>query len=278
MLDDGYRYFVELGPHPALVSSIKAVATTANIPVVAVGSLRRDEAGHDSMLRNLAQLYVSGYDPDWSKQFPEGTLLDLPTYAFEPDRHWLTPAQNTSVGGQSGRPFAQLHIEASDEPDRHLVQAEIDLRDSRFAYLADHRIAGAVWLPAAAFVEMALEASALLHPSDAVRLSELRFERALELRADESVRLQMVVQPPADDETQAFTIASRPLSADVRTAWTQHVKGLIAPEEAGDVESAEPFAALRDRCVDEVDISGLYAALAAAGVEYRDAFQGLEAG
>ncbi|HEV2344044.1 MAG TPA: SDR family NAD(P)-dependent oxidoreductase, partial [Actinocrinis sp.] len=283
MVDDGYRYFVEVGPHPTLVSKVKSIGTQSDIRVTAVGSLRRDEDGDNSMLRNFAQLYSAGLDPDWSKQFPEGTLLDLPTYAFEPDRHWSTPARAASTGPDTA-PFAQLHVEASDEPDRHLVQAEIDLGDSRFAYLADHRVAGAVWLPAAAFVEMALEASVLLkirsEPAGAVRLAELRFERALQLRADEPVRLQLIARPPAVDGTRAFTIASRP-SADSRAPWTQHVRGLIVPEtieEAGAVEPAEPLATLRERCADPVEISGLYAALAVAGIEYRDAFQGLESG
>ncbi len=49
-----------------------------------------------------------------------------------------------------------------DDPDRHLFQTEIDLRDSRFGYLSDHRITGVAWLPAAAFLEMVLEAAARL--------------------------------------------------------------------------------------------------------------------
>ncbi len=40
MLDDGYRYFVELSPHPSLTSSIEAVAAEAGIDAVGVGSLR----------------------------------------------------------------------------------------------------------------------------------------------------------------------------------------------------------------------------------------------
>ena len=160
MLDDGYRYFVELSPHPSLLSFVEGVAAEAGIDAVAVGSLRR-RPGRTGVLPAPAwgELYTAGHTPDWTALFPAGRRADLPTYAFARVRHWLTPAPATRTAG--GSALLGTHVEASDEPGRHLFQSDIDLRDSRFSYLSDHRVTGEVWLPGAAFLDMAVEAASL---------------------------------------------------------------------------------------------------------------------
>ncbi|MFG2005193.1 SDR family NAD(P)-dependent oxidoreductase [Spirillospora sp. NPDC048911] len=293
MLDDGFRYFVEVGPHPTLVSAIQTVAAEAGIAAVAVGSLARGEDGHDSMLGNLALLAAAGHDPDWSKAVPAGSLVDLPTYAFERDRHWTSPTPARQP--PDGPPLLHRRVEDGRAPGRHLFEAEIDLRDDRFAYLADHRVGGAVWLPGAAYVEMALEASGALAPG--ADLSRVRFERPLRLAEDEPVVLQLDVQPPDAAEIRAFTVSSRPVG-DLDAAWTRHASGRFEtaadePDEAGaatdEVDAAAgaageaadvpgPLGELRDLCTEPVEISALNAAMAETGLDYGAAFQLLEAG
>ncbi len=63
MLDDGYRYFVELSPHPSLGPSIEAVAAEAGIDAVGVGSLRRQQDGRDILLRRLGSCTRPGTRP-----------------------------------------------------------------------------------------------------------------------------------------------------------------------------------------------------------------------
>lgn len=53
MLDDGYRYFVELSPHPSLTASVEAVAAEAGIDAVVVGSLSRGRDGRGVLLGRL---------------------------------------------------------------------------------------------------------------------------------------------------------------------------------------------------------------------------------
>src|SRR5262249_30169384 len=50
LVADGYRHFVEISPHPTLRPAIESVAADAGVEVVSVGSLRRREDGHESML------------------------------------------------------------------------------------------------------------------------------------------------------------------------------------------------------------------------------------
>ncbi|WP_369268975.1 SDR family NAD(P)-dependent oxidoreductase [Streptomyces sp. R11] len=282
MLDDGYRYFVELSPHPSLGSSIEAVAADAGIDAVSVGSLRRQRGGQDVLLRRLGELYTGGHTPDWSALFPDGRRADLPTYAFARERHWLAPAPATATGAS---PLLGTHVEASDEADRHLFQSEVDLRDSRFAYLTDHRVTGEVWLPGAAFLDMALEAASTVQDGGDVRLADVRFLQALRLHESRPTRLQLVLRP-ANDGFRDFTIASAPTGGGQRAPWERHVAGRIAvtpvtpaePIAEPAVEAGESLAALREQCTEPVDLPAVYGALAALGIDYGPAFRGLESG
>ncbi|WP_370949356.1 SDR family NAD(P)-dependent oxidoreductase [Amycolatopsis sp. cg5] len=262
MLDDGYRYFVELSPHPTLLSAIEATAAEAGIDAVGVGSLRENQ-GHGALLRGLGELYVAGHTPDWTASPSRGGRVDLPTYAFATERHWRTPV--TAVG--SGSELLGTHVESSDEPGRHLYQCEIDLRDSRFGYLAEHRVNGEAWLPGAAFLDMALEAAG----PDA-HLVDVRFLQPLALDAEKPVRLQLVLRP-AEDGALTFTIAS----AAAGEPWERHVTGrveLTGEELAADLR----LDAVREEAVDEVDLPAVYAGLSARGIEYGPVFRALEQG
>ncbi|MGW3122481.1 SDR family NAD(P)-dependent oxidoreductase [Streptomyces sp. NPDC001107] len=271
MLDDGYRYFVELSPHPSLGSAIESVAAEAGIiDAVSIASLRREEGGYDDLLRRVGELYTAGHTPDWQALFPSGRRVDLPTYAFARERHWRTPASPT--GGLS--PLLGTHIEASDEADRHIFQTELDLREGRFAYLADHRVTGEVWLPAAAFLDMAIEAASAVQRGGEVALADVRFDQPLRLDARRPVRLQLVLRP-TEDGSRHFTIASAAPSA----RWERHVTGRVT-RVGGDraPDEGESPAVLREQCGQEADLSAVYAQLAALGIAYGPAFRGLEQG
>ncbi|MGI5372877.1 acyltransferase domain-containing protein [Streptomyces sp. CA-251387] len=275
MLDDGYRYFVELSPHPSLGSSIEAVTADAGIDAVSVGSLRRQQGGRDVLLRRLGELYAAGHTPDWATLFPAGRCADLPTYAFARERHWLAPAPATATGAS---PLLGTHVEASDEAGRHLFQSEVDLRDSRFAYLTDHKVTGEVWLPGAAFLTMALEAASAVQDGGVVRLADVRFVRPLRLDESRPTRLQLVLRLAADG-FRDFTVASAPAGRGQRTHWEQHVSGRIAVAPAEpDADPTDTPAALRARCTEQVDLPAVYAALTALGIDYGPAFRGLESG
>ncbi|MFE5813415.1 SDR family NAD(P)-dependent oxidoreductase [Streptomyces sp. NPDC056479] len=275
MLDDGYRYFVELSPHPSLGASIEAVAADAGIDAVGIGSLRRRNGGRDVLLGRLGELYTAGHTPDWTPLFPADRRVDLPTYAFARERHWLAPAPATATGAS---PLLATHVEASDEADRHLFQSEVDLRDSRFAYLTDHRVTGEVWLPGSAFLDMALEAAYAVEGAADARLADVRFLQPLRLDESRATRLQLVLHP-ADGGFRDFTVSSAPTARGQRASWERHVAGRIAVTPAEPMaDPGEPLAALRERCTEQVDLPAVYGGLAALGIEYGPAFRGLESG
>jgi acyl transferase domain-containing protein len=82
LADAGHGAFVEVSPHPLLAGGITGA--------VAVGTLRRGEGGADRLLASFAEAYVRGVPVDWRAILPAAPTVDLPTYAFQRTRHWLT--------------------------------------------------------------------------------------------------------------------------------------------------------------------------------------------
>ncbi|MFF7719686.1 type I polyketide synthase, partial [Streptomyces luteogriseus] len=95
-----HQVFVESSPHPVLTVAVAETGETADRPVTAVGSLRREEGGVQRLLTSLAEAYVAGAPVDWARAF-DGTgarPVDLPTYAFQHQHYWLADAM---LPGQS---------------------------------------------------------------------------------------------------------------------------------------------------------------------------------
>ena len=100
-VDLGAGLFIEASPHPVLVEAIEQAAEEA----VAVGTLRREQDGPQHLRRARAEAFVAGADIDWDEDcaVPGARLVDLPTYAFQRERHWLAGAP------QPDQPVAAEH-------------------------------------------------------------------------------------------------------------------------------------------------------------------------
>ena len=95
LLETGHTVFVEVSPHPVLTGSVEETVG-AHTPhragaTAVVGTLRRDDGGPGRILTSLAELWVHGLQPDWTRVFAhtDAHRLDLPTYAFQHRHYWL---------------------------------------------------------------------------------------------------------------------------------------------------------------------------------------------
>ncbi|EDM73625.1 modular polyketide synthase, partial [Plesiocystis pacifica SIR-1] len=91
LLDAGHRHFVELSPHPLLVTTIAAALEARELDGGAVGSLRRGAGGLDQIQRALVGLHCAGHRVDWEAALAPAKArpVALPTYAFTRQRYWL---------------------------------------------------------------------------------------------------------------------------------------------------------------------------------------------
>ncbi|MBR7833504.1 SDR family NAD(P)-dependent oxidoreductase [Actinospica durhamensis] len=101
-LEHGAARFVECSPHPVLLGAIGETAEQAERPAATIGTLRRDDGGPDRVRRAAAEHHVAGgTDLDVYCVLPGARLTDLPTYAFQRERYWLsgvlaTPAASSA--------------------------------------------------------------------------------------------------------------------------------------------------------------------------------------
>ncbi|MFD8082546.1 type I polyketide synthase [Kitasatospora sp. NPDC059722] len=120
-LKKGHTLLVEVSPHPVLsVGAQEAVETFGGSGAV-VGSLRREDGGPRRFLTSLAQAYVLGASVDWRTVFAGSgaARVDLPTYAFQHQRYWLTasaPQAVTVPGDDPERRFWNM-VERGDEQE-----------------------------------------------------------------------------------------------------------------------------------------------------------------
>ncbi|MFI1018266.1 type I polyketide synthase [Streptomyces sp. NPDC020965] len=91
--------FVEVGPHPVLGVAMAetADALAASPPVVA--TLHKDDGSAGRVLASLAELYARGTPVNWEAVFAvhRPRRIDLPTYAFQRQRYWLTAPDDTGT-------------------------------------------------------------------------------------------------------------------------------------------------------------------------------------
>ena len=267
----GATRFLEVGPGGGLTSSIEeCLDKAAGDAVASVPLLRKDRPEPDSLMAGVARAFVSGVAVDWRATLPGAGFVELPTYAFERRRFWLS-ADDAAVDAEG------LGLSASEHA---LLGAVVDLPTSggvvltgrlsagSQGWLADHAVGGVVIFPGAGFVEMVIRAG------DEVGCSvveELTLAAPLVIPATGSVAVQVVVEGADESGKRGVSVLSR---ADAHSGWTLHAEGIVAPGAAApgaDLGAWPPPGATA------VDIDGLYERLAARGYGYGPAFQGLTA-
>jgi polyketide synthase 12 len=264
----GGSRFLEVGPGGGLTSSIEE--SLAETDVASVPLLRKDRPEADSLMTGVARAFVSGVGVDWRAMLPGAAFVELPTYAFERRRFWLS-ADGAAVDAEG------LGLSPSEHA---LLGAVVELPTSggvvltgRISagsqnWLSDHAVGGVVIFPGAGFVEMAIRAG------DEVGCSvvdELTLAAPLVIPATGSVAVQVIVDGAKDSGNRAVSVLSR---ADAHSGWTLHAEGVVRP---GAVEPGTDAGAWPPPGATPVDIDGLYEGLAARGYGYGPAFQGLTA-
>ncbi|MFE1459415.1 type I polyketide synthase, partial [Streptomyces sp. NPDC058735] len=238
---------------------------------IVVGSLAREQGGSAQLLRNLGLLHVQGHPLDWDRVLGTGTVVPLPTYAFQGERYWSDVPRTAGDAGSLG-------LDASAHPwigavtplaggEGHLITGRLSLAEQ--PWLADHTVFGSVIVPGTGLLELATAAA---HEAGAAGVAQLTLAEPLVI--DDAVRIQITVGAP--DATGRRTIAVHSSPETAPAEWTQHASGELAET------TAEPdttvFGELAQWPVpgaERVELDGLYDRFAAQGIDYGPVFRGL---
>ncbi len=177
-LEDGYRVFAELAPHPLLVRAIEQNAAIMEVPVAALAGMRREQDLPHGMRSLLADLYSAGAAIDFTALVPTARLVDAPLPTWTHRDLMLQPqtGQGRRAHVVAAHPLLGAHVRLLEEPERHVWQA--DVGTDALPWLVDHQVNNVPAMPGAAFCEMAL-AAAHTALGDSVEIRDVRFERML---------------------------------------------------------------------------------------------------
>ncbi|MDT5148116.1 MAG: polyketide synthase 5, partial [Mycobacterium sp.] len=272
-LEDGYRVFGELAPHPLLTHAVDQTARSLDMTVAALAAMRREQPLPRGLCGFLGDLFATGAAVDFSVLYPYGHLVDapLPTWAHRTlllsrDGH-SSRALRSSV---AVHPLMGQHVRLPEEPERHVWQAEIGT--ATLPWLADHQVHGTAALPGAAYCEMALAAArSIFGEASAVR--DVRFEQMLILDEETQISLTATAEVPG---ALAFSVETNEDGAQIRRA-SAVLQGV--EQDAGDdaAPAAQDIEALLDAHPSRLDGEDLRDAMDLCGIQYGPAFTGLTA-
>ncbi|MFM9035013.1 MAG: sulfolipid-1 biosynthesis phthioceranic/hydroxyphthioceranic acid synthase [Mycobacterium sp.] len=194
-LEDGFRVFAELSPHPLLVRAIDQVASVMEVPVAAVAAMRREQDMPHGLADLVADLYAAGAAVDFTAGRTPGRLVDAPLPTWTHRDLVLKPrpvSEGAGVHLVAAHPLLGSHVRLLEEPVRHVWQARIGT--ATLPWLADYRMDSTPAVPAAAFCEMAL-AAARTTLGDAVEIRDLRCE-TMSLESETSLTATASVHAP----------------------------------------------------------------------------------
>ncbi|HEV2639003.1 MAG TPA: SDR family NAD(P)-dependent oxidoreductase [Actinocrinis sp.] len=276
----GVTTYVEAGPDATLTAAVRESLDDSSVPVQAVTTLRPGLHESVALLTALASVNRQGVRTRWERLCPDAATVDLPTYPFQRRRYWLSPRAGgdlRAAGLASAQHPMMTSVTGLASGEGTLLTGTASM--AALPWLADHRIAGVVPMPATAFLELAGNAA------DQVGLGhieELTLEAPLLMPARATVQLQIRLGEPDEDRRATITVYSRPAGSGARAEqpWTRHASGVLAASptappalDAGGwpPSGAEPIA------VDDLAVDDLYGRLAAKGYQYGPSFRSVQA-
>ncbi|MFF9703510.1 SDR family NAD(P)-dependent oxidoreductase [Streptomyces griseofuscus] len=286
MVSHGYDAFIEISPHPVLLTSLRQILDQADSDAPVCATLRRDQGSYERFLRAAAEAYVQGHEVDWAAlhtgAWSEGPAPEgLPTYPFEGRRFWLPSQMNATEAAvpaavqpsvsrtrisAGGHPFLASVVETVD--GTAVLSGRLSIRSH--PWLLDHRVEDRPLLPGTAFAELLLSAGREL---DCPALDELVLRDPLFLPTDGTqVDVQVTVRPADAQGKRAVAVHSRPAAAD--SQWRHHAEGLLSP----DAPRPNPTRLPIEPGTGQLETDTLYARLREMGYGYGDAFRGVRGG
>ncbi|MFK4271297.1 SDR family NAD(P)-dependent oxidoreductase [Streptomyces milbemycinicus] len=263
--EHGCGTIVEVGPHPVLLGYLRRQCATADRPVTTVGSLSRDSCAAAAVPTTCATVLAAGADVDWDAWFPvRGRVVPLPSYPWQRERHFNGAAGWWSAG--SGAEEESGHSLLGDRLPSVEPTWRAPVEPSRLGWLGDHRIGGAVVMPGAAYLEMALAAGRTTHEG-ALEITGLDIGKALVLPWDDpSVTISV--------QTWLFGEVARMASRRGDEDWQDHARARVRRLHTGPPAPLD-VAAVRKAARTEISGERHYARMRRVELEYGPAFRGV---
>lgn len=258
--DFGVDVWLELSAHPALVHSIQeCLAGRSGKPTV-LSSTRR-EREHESLLETAMDLHRACVPLNFATMTPSRRLLSLPAYAWDKSRWWSeSPDWREGRLAPGGRGLLDVRLPRATPT----WIARLDNR--HMAFLKDHKVDNLVIFPAAAFVDMVLEAGVQLFEGRHFVVEDFEIRKPL-LLPDPASGVQLELSYDPNERT--FAIQSK---FEQGAAWSLHVVGSMRGERTESAFSTSSFEA-DSADLESVEVAGFYRYMSDMGLRYGEEFR-----
>ena len=285
LMEDKHDIFLEISPHPILLSAMQQGFHQFGQEGALLASLRRDEDEHAILLGSLGALYALGYPIDWKMIYPAGgRCVRLTLYPWKRERCWLEPSAGDTGAhqgqvAQSGighHPLLGRHFKLPYPAGTRFWETTLD-KNSR-PYLRDHSIEGVAVLPASVYVEMALAVAAEVFGAQPVTLKDIEFRKALFLPEDGSRTIQVILSQGADGAAAFHIYSCAGGGAPSDKSWMLHATGKICLQEGDSIvpnAGQEALDEMRARSAENVSGEDYYRRLRESGIHYGPFFQSI---
>jgi NADPH:quinone reductase-like Zn-dependent oxidoreductase/NAD(P)-dependent dehydrogenase (short-subunit alcohol dehydrogenase family)/SAM-dependent methyltransferase/malonyl CoA-acyl carrier protein transacylase/acyl carrier protein len=259
LADFGADVWLELNAHPALAHSTQECLLSRGAKTTVISSARR-EREFESILEAGMNLHRAGVSLDFSAMTPSRHLLSLPAYAWDKTR-WWNEASDARDGrlAPGGRGLFDVRL------PRAMPTWVVRLDSRHMAFLKDHKVENHVIFPAAAFVEMALEAGVQLFEGQPFVVEDFEIHKPLILPDSPStVQIEFSFSP----NERTFAIQSR---FEQSVTWSLHVVGSLRGERTESSFAASTWAEPAN--TQPVEVDGFYRHMSDLGLRYGDEFR-----
>ncbi len=260
LADHGVDVWLEISAHPALAMSINECLAERDTKAPVVSSARR-EREHGSALDAALELHRQGVVMDFAGMTPSRNLIQLPAYAWNKER-WWNEASELRDGRLAPGGSGLLDIRLPRATPTWMTR----LDERHMSFLRDHQVDTHIVFPAAAFVDMALEAGVELFDGQPFAIEDFEIRKPL-IMSDPPVGLMLELS--YDPGQRTFSIQSRFEPAET---WSQHVVGSMRSERV-DSSFMESDWAKPGPGVEEVDTEDFYGYMTGLGLNYGPEFR-----
>ena len=216
LLENEHVVFIEMSPHPILLSAIEEISHSVHKPGYGIASLRREQPELMTMLAELGSLYKLGYSVDWRRFYPSGgKRVSLPRYPWQRERYWFDAAQTDSnssyVAGKIEHPLLGYRLPSLAHLAGHYIW------QNKFGALRRQLSARKVDLGEPAFREMALTAATLALGSTNHAVRSLSLAESIPKQNGSDLIVQSTLVQSGS--TATFELFSR---ENERSDWRRH--------------------------------------------------------
>lgn len=285
LIREGNRTFLEIGPHPVLAVSISQCLEHGGHEGHVLASLRRGQEERGTMLEALGALYVERRPVEWKGVYPQGgRCVPLPTYPWQKKPYWISKIGKGYQRG--GMPSQSLLPDATRHPllgrrifsPLHTFEAQFSLHSQTF--LADHRIKGAVIVPAAVYLEMIFTLAKEIFGDGVHSVEDMTIHEALLLPQNGSFSVQTILTPK-EGNVHLFQIFSAEGTGEGGdNNWKLHASGNLFSRRSkspGGATFLESFSIeeLKKRCKERLSGKEYYQSFGRQGLQFGPSFQGI---